>query len=102
VALLVNQPVAGVLGFGLLGAGMACIAPQVFSAAANRDPAFAGRALARVASIAYAGFLTGPIVIGSASTLVGLPAALTIPVLLSVFVAATATALRVPSPGLKV
>ena len=94
-ALLVDHRVAGVAGFGLLGAGLSCIAPQVFSAAGNRDPAYAGRALARVASIGYAGFLTGPIVIGGASTLLGLPAALAIPVLLCGFVALTANALKV-------
>jgi MFS family permease len=95
VALLVNHPAAGVAGFGLLGAGLSGIAPQVFSAAGNRDPAYAGRALARVASIGYAGFLTGPVVIGAAATLFGLPAALAIPVLLCGFVAVTANALRV-------
>ncbi len=100
-ALLADQRVAGVAGFGLLGAGLSCIAPQVFSAAANRDPAYAGRALARVASIGYAGFLTGPIVIGAVSTFAGLPAALAIPALLCGFVALSAGALRT-GRGLKV
>jgi MFS family permease len=94
-ALLVDHRIAGVVGFGLLGAGLSCIAPQVFSAAGNRDPAYAGRALARVASIGYAGFLTGPVVIGAASTLFSLPIALAIPVLLCGFVALTASALKV-------
>ena len=94
-ALLVDHRVAGVAGFGLLGAGLSCIAPQVFSAAGNRDPAYAGRALARVASIGYAGFLTGPVVIGAASTVFSLPVALAIPVLLCGFVALTANALKV-------
>jgi MFS family permease len=93
VALLVDRPVAGVVGFGCLGAGMSCIAPQVFTAAGNRDPAWAGRALARVVSIGYAGFLTGPVIIGGAATAVGLPSALAIPVVLALFVALTATAL---------
>jgi predicted MFS family arabinose efflux permease len=97
-ALLVGRPIAGVIGFGCLGAGLSCIAPQVFSAAGNRDPARAGRALARVASLGYLGFLTGPAVIGGVATLVGLPAALTIPALLALFVALTATALR-PEPA---
>ncbi len=97
VALLIGEPVAGVIGFGLLGAGMACIAPQVFTAAANRDPHRAGRALSTVVSIGYLGFLLGPILIGAASTVVGLPRALAIPVVLALFVAASATALR-PSP----
>lgn len=97
VALLIGHPVAGVVGFGCLGAGLSCIAPQVFSAAGNRDPARAGRALARVASMGYAGFLTGPILIGAAAEATSLPAALTIPVLLALFVAGTASALRSPT-----
>jgi predicted MFS family arabinose efflux permease len=97
-ALLIGHPVAGVAGFACLGAGMSCIAPQVFSAAGNRNPAMAGRALARVVSIGYIGFLTGPILIGAASTAVGLPRALAVPVLLSLFVAGTAAALRPDRP----
>ncbi len=95
-ALLIGQPVASVIGFGCLGAGMSCIAPQVYSAAGNRDPARAGRALSQVVSLGYAGFVIGPILIGSASTVVGLPTALAIPALLVLFVAAAASALRPP------
>jgi fucose permease len=95
-ALLIGQPIASVIGFGCLGAGMSCIAPQVYSAAGNRDPARAGRALSQVVSLGYAGFVIGPILIGSASTFVGLPTALAIPALLVLFVAAAASALRSP------
>jgi MFS family permease len=95
-ALLVNHPVAGVVGFGLLGAGLSCIAPQVFSTAGNLDPKRAGRALSTVVSIGYLGFLLGPILIGAAATVVGLPTALSIPVVLAMFVAASATAMRPP------
>ncbi|MEV0612131.1 MFS transporter [Nonomuraea sp. NPDC050404] len=95
LALLVSHQVAGVVGFGLFGAGLSCIVPQVFSAAGHRDPAFAGRALARVASIGYLGMLTGPVFIGAVAELTGLPRALAIPALLAAFVALTATALRV-------
>ncbi|MEU0563189.1 MFS transporter [Dactylosporangium sp. NPDC006015] len=93
-ALLVGVPVAGVAGFACLGAGMALIAPQVYSAAGDRNPDAAGRALARVVGLGYLGFLLGPVLIGAASTVVGLPGALAIPVLLALFVAATAPALR--------
>jgi fucose permease len=95
-ALLIGQPIAAVIGFGCLGAGMSCIAPQVYSAAGNRDPARAGRALSQVVSLGYAGFVIGPILIGSASTVVGLPTALAIPAVLVLFVAAAASALRPP------
>jgi len=97
-ALAVGRPWAGVLGFACLGAGMACIAPQVYSAAGNRDPAQAGAALSLVVSIGYVGFVIGPIVIGGVSTAVGLPTALTIPALLVLFVAIAAPALR-PRPA---
>ncbi|GAA3262110.1 MFS transporter [Nonomuraea helvata] len=94
LALLGGHQVAGVIGFGCFGAGLSCIVPQVFSAAGHRDPAFAGRALARVASIGYMGILSGPVFIGAAAELTGLPLALAIPAVLAAFVALTATALR--------
>jgi MFS family permease len=98
-ALLVGHPVAGVLGFGCFGAGLSCIAPQVFSAAGNQDPARAGRSLARVVGLGYVGFLTGPVLIGGAAELLGLPTALAIPVALALFVSLTASALRRPRPA---
>jgi MFS family permease len=94
--LLVDRPIAGVIGFGLLGAGVSCIAPQVFSAAGVRNPHRAGQAIARVASVGFLGFVVGPVVIGALAGLVGLPWALAVPVVLVLFVAATATALRPP------
>ncbi len=98
VSLLIDVPVAGVIGFGLFGAGLSCIVPQVFSAAGHRDPAQAGRALAAVASLGYAGFLAGPVLIGALAELVTLPRALFAPAVLALFVALTATALRPPAP----
>lgn len=95
-ALLINQPIAGVAGWGCLGAGLSCIAPQVFSAAGNRDPARAGQAIARVASLGFLGFLIGPVIIGAAATALNLPTALAIPAILALFVAATAPALHPP------
>ncbi|WP_254549941.1 MFS transporter [Catellatospora tritici] len=97
VALLIGHPVAAVAGFGCLGAGLACIAPQVFSAAGSQDPARAGQAIARVASLGFLGFVVGPIVIGAAAEVTGLPAALSVPAVLALFVAASAAALR-PRP----
>ena len=95
-ALVVDRPLAGVAGFGLLGLGLSGIAPQVFSAAGDHDPKRAGRALSMVVSIGYFGFLLGPILIGAAAGVVGLPAALWIPVLLAVFVAASGGVMRAP------
>jgi predicted MFS family arabinose efflux permease len=93
-ALLIGHPVAGIAGFACLGAGMACIAPQVYSAAGRRDPARAGAALSLVVSLGYTGFLVGPIVVGSVSTVTGLPTALGVPALLVLCVALGASVLR--------
>lgn len=95
-ALLVGHPVAGAVGFACLGAGMSCIAPQVYSAAGQRDPARAGAALSLVVSLGYVGFLLGPLMIGGVSTFTGLPVALGIPALLILFVVLSASALRPP------
>ena len=92
--LLADDPVAGVIGFGCLGAGLSCIAPQVFSTAGLRNPHRAGQAIARVASLGFLGFVVGPVLIGAISGFVGLPWALAVPVVLVLFVAAAATALR--------
>lgn len=96
--LLVNRPVAGVVGFALLGLGLSCIAPQVFSIAGERNPAHAGQAIARVAGLGFIGFVVGPAVIGSTAQLVGLPWALGIPAVLALLVSASAPALR-PRPA---
>jgi predicted MFS family arabinose efflux permease len=98
--LLVNTPVAGFIGFGCLGAGLSCIAPQVFAAAGSRDPGVAGRAIARVAGLGFLGFVVGPVVIGFTARLVGLPYALLVPAVLALFVALCAPAIRPgPSPA---
>jgi MFS family permease len=67
-SLLIDQPLAGVVGFACVGAGMSIIAPQVYSAAFRRDPARAGAALSLVVSLGHVGFLVGPIVIGNVRT----------------------------------
>jgi MFS family permease len=93
-ALVIDAAWAGIVGFACLGAGLSLIAPQVFSAVGRENAARAGQALARVVSIGWLGFVFGPLLIGAAASVVGLPAALAIPVALAAFVAATAGALR--------
>jgi predicted MFS family arabinose efflux permease len=94
--LLADNRVGAVVGFGLFGAGLSCIAPQVFAAAGNRDPARAGSAIARVAGLGFLGFVVGPVVIGQASRAVPLGVALAIPAVLALFVALSARAVRSP------
>ncbi|HEX9543313.1 MAG TPA: MFS transporter [Streptosporangiaceae bacterium] len=88
--LISDNPVGSVIGFAVLGAGLACIAPQVFLAGGTADPARPGHGLARVVGMSYLGMVSGPVLIGAAATLVGLRVALGIPVLLALCVAALA------------
>jgi MFS family permease len=100
--LIIASPVAGVAGFAVFGAGLSCTVPQLFSAAGNADPGRRGAGIARVAGLGYLGVLAGPVLIGGCASLVGLPRALGIPVVLLLLVAASAGALRgtgVSQPG---
>jgi MFS family permease len=65
VILLSHDPPASVLGFGLIGAGVACPFPLVISAAARAPNIAPGRAIAAMATVAYAGSFLGPPLIGS-------------------------------------
>jgi len=99
--LISNNPVGGVAGFAVLGAGLACIIPQVFLAGGSADPVRPGHGLARVVGMSYLGMVSGPVLIGGAATLIGLPLALGIPVVLALGVAALAGVLtpREPAPA---
>ncbi|WP_163510700.1 MFS transporter [Fodinicola acaciae] len=98
VGLLVNHPVGAAIGFGVFGFGLASIVPQIFTATANRNPERGGRDLGAVVGTGYAGMLLGPVGIGAAASLIGLPLALGIPVVLVVVIAVLAPILR-PAPA---
>lgn len=82
VALVLDRIWAAVAAFALLGAGLACVVPVVFTAAANRTEQPA-TAIAAVSTCGYLGFIAGPPIIGgiaaatSLSIALGLVAALT-------------------------
>lgn len=97
--LISGTPVGGVAGFAVLGAGLACIVPQVFLAGGKADPARPGHGLARVVGVSYLGMVSGPVLIGGAATLVGLPLALGIPVILALCVTALAGVLAPRQSG---
>ncbi len=86
-ALLAAEPVASVLGFALVGVGIANAVPLLFSAAGRVPPA--GPSLAAAFTVGYLGFIVGPPAIGVLGDTIGLPrtlallcfAALTIAVL---------------------
>ena len=94
VALSIGQPVAGIIGFGCVGLGLANIVPIAFSAAARTPGMSAGSAIAAVATAGYLGSLAGPPLIGLAAEAVTLPAALGFVVLASALVAVLGHAVR--------
>jgi hypothetical protein len=75
-ALLIGGPIAGIVGFGLVGAGIANIIPVLFSSTGHAGGGAAGSALAAVATPGYLGFLAGPMLIGLAAEHLGLRGAL--------------------------
>jgi MFS family permease len=87
VGLALAEPVAAVIGFGLLGLGLAPVVPITFSAAGNTRLGPTGVILGRVVTIGYLGSIIGPVLIGAFASVVGLRTALLIPVALSALVA---------------
>jgi fucose permease len=81
-ALVVARPLAGIVGCGLVGLGIANVIPVLFSAAARVPGVQPGAAIAAVATTGYLGLLAGPPLIGIAAEAVGLGAALGIVALL--------------------
>jgi MFS family permease len=92
--LLIGSAPAAIAGFALLGAGLACIFPQIVSSAARLDPDRAGRNIGRIAAVAYTGLLGGPVLIGAIASGTGLRNALLLPAALSVLVALLAGVMR--------
>lgn len=95
--LLVGTPVAAVIGFAGLGAGLAGLTPQIYSVAGQLTGSGAGQRLSVIVGMGYTGFLLGPALIGFTSSLIGLRGALAIPAVLVLIVAIAAGALRTPS-----
>lgn len=64
VGVVIDQPLAMLVGFGAVGLGLSVVYPLVFSAAGNHPVIPSGQAVASVASIGYGGFLAGPPLLG--------------------------------------
>jgi MFS family permease len=64
MALLAPNPALAVLGFAIVGLGMANLVPVLYGAAGALPGEAAGPAIAAVATMGYFGFLSGPPLIG--------------------------------------
>lgn len=93
-ALIMNAPLAGLVGLGLLGAGIANALPLTIGAGGNAPGETPATAAARVSSLAYLGSFVGPALIGGLAALSGLPLALGLPALLVLVTAFGARAVR--------
>jgi fucose permease len=84
LALLVDSTALALVGFALVGAGLATLFPITLSAAANAPGMAPGAGIAAMSSTGYFGFLIGPPLIGFVAELVGLRGALVFVVALGV------------------
>ena len=83
VVLISANPVVAFVGFALVGAGLAPVAPILFNAATRVPGVSRAAAIASVTSIGYSGFMIGPPLIGSIATATSLTMALGVVVLAS-------------------
>ena len=72
LALIAPHPVAVVIGFGAVGAGLSIIFPIVLAAAARTPGVVPGSAIATVSMCGYAGLLAGPPLIGAVANVLTL------------------------------
>lgn len=75
-ALILGDASSAVVGFGMVGLGIANVVPILFSAAARVPGVEPGHAIAGVATVGYLGLLAGPPLIGVVADAVGLRLAL--------------------------
>jgi hypothetical protein len=94
VALVVPWPAVAVAGFAVVGFGMANLVPIFFGAAGRIHGQAAGTGIAAVATMGYAGFLTGPPLIGFVAEASTLPLALGLIVLACIVMGLMARAVQ--------
>jgi MFS family permease len=86
-ALLLPNPVAALIGFTLMGLGLANMMPVLFAAAASVKGIHAAEGLAHVAGLAYFGLLLGPVIIGAVTQVTSLPIGLSVVAICSALIA---------------
>jgi MFS family permease len=69
LALVSATPAVAIVGFALVGAGVACVFPLILSAAARTPGVTPGVGIAAMATAGYTGFLVGPPLIGTVAEL---------------------------------
>ncbi len=72
IAVLLPNIITATIGFMLVGLGVACVIPTVYSVSGQNEKVPPGIALAMVSSVSYLGFLMGPPLIGYIAELANL------------------------------
>ena len=99
MVLLAGEPWVALLGFALVGVGLANVVPVLFSAAAQVTGVSAAQGIASVASMGYLGFMVGPPMIGFIAHASSLTAALYVVVGFAVVLAIGAPRAMPRQPG---
>lgn len=76
LVLLIGRPWVAMLGFALVGIGLATIVPILYNAATRVQGVSRSAAIAAVSSIGYVGFMVGPPIVGSIAHATSLTAAM--------------------------
>jgi fucose permease len=97
IAVASAAPLIAIVGFGLIGAGLACSFPLLLSAAARTPGVAASTAIAAIATSGYTGFLVGPPLIGTVAEALTLRVALGLLGLVGVLVAVFGGAVERPT-----
>ena len=78
LALAVQVPAVAIVGFGMMGLGLAAVVPTLFRAAGSQPGIPAAVGIAAVSTMGYAGGLIGPPVIGTVASVATLRGSLVI------------------------
>jgi MFS family permease len=78
LALAVQVPVVAIVGFGMMGLGLAAVVPTLFRAAGSQPGIPASAGIAAVSTMGYAGGLIGPPFIGTVAGVVTLRGSLVV------------------------
>jgi MFS family permease len=78
IGTVINAPIAMLVGIAVIGLGFSVIYPTIYRLAGNVPDLSRASGLATIATIAYLGFLVGPLIIGPLASATSLRAALLI------------------------
>ena len=98
LALAVQVPAVAIVGFGLMGLGLATVVPTIFRAAGSQPGMPSSVSIAAVTTMGYAGGLIGPPIIGTVAHEISLRGALVIVLaMLAILALASGRALATPA-----